>query len=65
MHQPPPPTGPARSRFEASFRELLVTWNHHQDLRRSRPSIAQLASSRADLDRLRLQTARHREQLAA
>ena len=65
MHQPPPPDALARQRFEGSFHELLVTWNQHQDLRRSNPTIAQLATSRATLDRVRLETARRRVQLAA
>lgn len=36
------------------FRDLLDHWNHHQALRRSGATIADLAGSRAELDSARL-----------
>ena len=35
------------------FSQLLEVWNHHQDLRVSGASIAELSASRVELDRAR------------
>jgi hypothetical protein len=47
----PPTTAPALD--ERAFETFLSAWNHHQDLRSGDGSIAMLAASRSELDRLR------------
>ena len=38
---------------ESHIQDLLDVWNHHQDLRRSGASIAELSDSRTRLDTVR------------
>ncbi len=39
--------------FDARFDELVVRWDHHQNLRRQGASVAELARSREALDAAR------------
>jgi hypothetical protein len=39
--------------FDARFEELVSRWDHHQNLRRSGASVAELARSRQALDAAR------------
>ena len=39
--------------FESRLDDLLAAWRHHNDLRRQRAPIAELAQARANLDRSR------------
>jgi len=49
--------------FNDTFHRLLDAWNRHQHLRSSGAPCADLASSRAQLDSLRVEVARRRSGL--
>ena len=51
---------PLSTSFTEAFSRLTAAWTRHQELRDGDASIEQLASSRRDLDRARLECTRMR-----